>query len=61
MKVKGSDALLYDYDLDDAPDVSTLLDWMQEGGCECPDGCWVEMDGKCEHGLLSWAKLLGVV
>jgi len=36
------------------PSLSDLSAWMEEGGCEALDGCWVEPDGHCEHGYPSW-------
>jgi hypothetical protein len=42
-----------------APGVATLERWMDEGGCEATDGCWVEPDGRCEHGKESWLLVLG--
>ncbi|NCA72564.1 MAG: hypothetical protein EOM91_21395 [Sphingobacteriia bacterium] len=31
-------------------------EWQSECGCEaaCPDECWVEPDGECDHGHPSW-------
>ena len=43
------------------PDVETLEEWAFEGGCETPDGCWVEMDGVCEHGEQSWLLKMGLI
>jgi len=36
------------------PTVEQLMEWEEDGGCEATDGCWVEPDGKCEHGCNSW-------
>jgi len=36
------------------PSIEQLEEWAEEGGCEATDGCWVEMDGHCEHGNPSW-------
>ena len=46
-----------------APDVETLIGWEDDGGCEaaCPDHCWVEPDGTCEHGHPSWLLKLGLI
>lgn len=48
-------------DFSEEPDIDTLWGWMDEGGCETPDGCWVEPDGKCEHGYPSWMRLMGLI
>jgi hypothetical protein len=45
----------------DAPTIEDLEDWMEKGGCETPDGCWVEPDGHCEHGQQSWLLMLGMI
>ena len=47
----------------DIPDMETLEEWADEGGCEaaCPYGCWVEPDGMCEHGKPSWFIKLGLI
>lgn len=41
------------------PDEDELQEWMEEGGCEATDGCWVEPDGTCPHGCKSWLLELG--
>jgi hypothetical protein len=46
---------------DNPPDICIIVDWMEEGGCEATDGCWVEPDGYCEHGKPSWAIVLGYI
>jgi len=38
-----------------------LRTWLDEGGCEATDGCWVEPDGYCEHGCPSWMIVLGLI
>jgi hypothetical protein len=43
------------------PSLSQLQEWHSEGGCETPDGCWVEPDGVCEHGQQSWLLKLGMI
>jgi hypothetical protein len=43
------------------PDIETLMDWNDDSGCEATDGCWVEPDGSCEHGHLSWMRYLGYI
>ena len=43
------------------PDEETLMEWMNDGGCEATDGCWVEPDGICEHGKQSWLLVMGLI
>ena len=43
------------------PDIEQLQMWGEEGGCETPDGCWVEPDGICEHGHKSWLLIMGMI
>lgn len=43
------------------PELETLMAWMDEGGCEAPDGCWVEPDGTCPHGKQSWLLILNLI
>ena len=43
------------------PDIEQLQIWSEEGGCETPDGCWVEPDGTCEHGHKSWLLIMGMI
>ena len=38
-----------------------LQEWHLDGGCETPDGCWVEPDGSCRHDQPSWLCLLGLI
>jgi hypothetical protein len=40
-----------------------LQEWFMDCGCEavCPEGCWVEHDGYCEHGYPSWFIALGLI
>jgi hypothetical protein len=45
----------------DAPPLEQLLEWHEECGCEATDGCWVEPDGRCEHGKPSWLLALGLI
>jgi hypothetical protein len=45
----------------DTPALEQLLEWQEEGGCEATDGCWVEPDGRCEHGKPSWQLALGLI
>ena len=44
------------------PSVEDLEEWLDEGGgCQSTDGCWVDQDGKCEHGYPSWLVYLGLI
>lgn len=43
------------------PSIAELESWMNEGGCEATDGCWVEPDGTCPHGCKSWLLVLGMI
>ena len=43
------------------PTIKQLEEWESEGGCETPDGCWVEPDGECEHGEKSWLLVMGLI
>ena len=43
------------------PSLEELEEWMLSGGCEATDGCWVEPDGECEHGHVSWLLYLGMI
>jgi hypothetical protein len=46
----------------DAPPIQELLRQFEEdGSCEATDGCWVEPDGRCEHGKPSWLLALGLI
>ena len=48
--------------MNEQPSWEQLEDWQyNEGGCEATDGCWVEPDGKCEHGCDSWLIVLGLI
>lgn len=47
--------------MEDIPDTETLTEWLADGGCEATDGCWVELDGECEHGCKSWLIELGMI
>ena len=44
-----------------APTLEQVKEWMNEGGAEATDGCWVEPDGRCEHGKPSWLIVLGMI
>jgi len=46
---------------DNTPTIEDLEDWMNQGGCEATDGCWVEPDGVCEHGCKSWLLVMGLI
>jgi len=37
------------------------LDDETQGATDCPEDCYVEADGVCEHGFLSAARTLGVI
>lgn len=43
------------------PTVETLEEWASDSGCEATDGCWVEQDGRCEHGHSSWMLRMGLI
>ena len=45
------------------PSLNQLIRWENDGGCEaaCPEGCWVEPDGYCEHGHPSWLRLFRMI
>lgn len=43
------------------PEVAQLEEWMSDAGCQATDGCWVEPDGKCEHGHSSWMLHMGLI
>ena len=43
------------------PCLAKLETWHAEGGCEALDGCWVEPDGECRHGLPSWLRALNMI
>ncbi len=43
------------------PTIDELEEWLNDGGCFTPDGCWVEPDGICEHGEESWLLIMGLI
>ena len=43
------------------PSMARMERWMNDGGAETTDGCWVEPDGHCEHGHPSWVLALGYI
>ena len=43
------------------PDVEGHAEWLAEGVYRSPDGCPVEPDGLCEHGLASWGLILSAL
>ena len=43
------------------PMLQDLEAWSFEGICEAVDGCIVEPDGLCPHGLESWLLHLGMI
>jgi len=44
-----------------APSFKTLERWTFDSICKTPDGCTVEPDGRCCHGLPSWLLIAGVI
>ena len=49
------------YSSEPSPSIDVIQDWANDGGCETPCGCWVEEDGRCEHGNPSWMILQGFI
>ncbi len=47
--------------LNHVPCLKTIERWVNDCGCESLDGCWVEADGTCEHGMPSWALAMGMI
>lgn len=43
------------------PSMKQIERWANDCGCESLDGCWVEPDGECAHGLPSWMLALGYI
>lgn len=44
------------------PDMDQIEEWLLDGAeCESTDGCYVELDGMCEHGHQSWLRRLGMI
>ncbi len=43
------------------PSLEELQEWVLNGECEATDGCWVEPDGICNHGYVSWLLYLGLM
>lgn len=43
------------------PTQEQLEEWLEGGGCEATDGCWVEPDGTCQHGCESWRLVMGLI
>lgn len=44
------------------PSPATMERWENEGGyCKALDGCHVEPDGTCSHGLPSWLLALNYI
>jgi len=53
-----------DYELtvtEDEPDLETVQEWLDEGGCMSVTGHWVEPDGYGPDGSPSWLLVLGVI
>jgi hypothetical protein len=40
------------------PTDETLIEWLSDGVCRCPDECLVAPDECCRHGLASWWLIL---
>lgn len=40
------------------PDADTLAEWAADGVSKAPDDCRTTVDGDCEHGLVSWHRVL---
>jgi len=47
--------------LEDVPSMEEVWEWLEEGRAEATDGCWVELDGVCEHGYPSWLLYRGCI
>jgi hypothetical protein len=63
-KIRVADDPATDLRLMSQEEVYELLqEWLFDSGCEaaCPEGCWVEHDGYCEHGYASWFLVLGLI
>ena len=43
------------------PCQSSLEQYVSDAVCPTPDGCRVEPDGICEHGIPSWLLILGYI
>ena len=43
------------------PSIGTLEKWNSECFSKTPDGCKVEPDGSCEHGYVSWLRIMGMI
>lgn len=43
------------------PSPKTMERWMDEGVAKALDGCRVEPDGRCPHGMPSWIMEVGMV
>jgi len=46
---------------DPIPDMDQLGSWVSDCIAESLDGCMVEPDGHCAHGLPSWLLALGMI
>jgi len=47
--------------VEEPDEFETLADSLLDSGCEATDGCWVEPDGNCCHGHVSWMIYLGYI
>jgi hypothetical protein len=45
-------------DKEKEPTIEQLIAWEANGMCEATDGCVVEPDGTCEHGAISWMRVM---
>ena len=43
------------------PDADTLVEWLDDDVCRCPDECLVSPNAWCDHGLASWALVLAAL
>ena len=46
---------------DNVPSIEELLELEEDGIAKATDGCFVELDGYCEHGKPSWLLVLGLI
>jgi hypothetical protein len=46
---------------DNPPSFRQLEHWGMDSVCDATDGCQVEPDGDCEHGHISWLRVVGVI
>ena len=53
--------ITYDININDPKQMDKLQNMVFDGTCFTPDGCIVEPDGSCEHGLKSWLLIYGLI